>query len=43
MEQILIKRSISYKRNKQHASREDILRMTREKEQEEYDTCGIGM
>ncbi|XP_016915709.1 translation machinery-associated protein 16 homolog [Apis cerana] len=41
MEQILIKRSISYKRNKQHASREDILRMTREKEQEEYDTCGI--
>ncbi|XP_043797426.1 translation machinery-associated protein 16 homolog [Apis laboriosa] len=41
MEQIVIKRSISYKRNKQHASREDILRMTKEREQEEYDTCGI--
>ncbi|KAG6802360.1 translation machinery-associated protein 16 [Apis mellifera caucasica] len=41
MEQIVIKRSISYKRNKQHASREDVLRMTREREQEEYDTCGI--
>ncbi|PBC29132.1 hypothetical protein APICC_08584 [Apis cerana cerana] len=37
----LLETSISYKRNKQHASREDILRMTREKEQEEYDTCGI--
>ncbi|XP_012342815.1 translation machinery-associated protein 16 homolog [Apis florea] len=41
MEQIVIKRSISYKRNKQHASREDVLRMSREREQEEYDTCGI--
>lgn len=42
MEQINIKRSIGSKRGRQHASREDALRMTKEREQEEYDTCGIG-
>lgn len=41
LEQIMIKRSISNKRNKQHASREDVIRMTKEREQEEYNTCGI--
>ncbi|XP_076239382.1 translation machinery-associated protein 16 [Calliopsis andreniformis] len=41
MEQINIKRSVSGKRHRQHASREDVLRMTKEREQEEYDTCGI--
>lgn len=42
MEQITIKRSIGTKRNRQHASREDVIRMTKEREQEEYNTCGIG-
>ncbi|XP_076765966.1 translation machinery-associated protein 16 [Xylocopa sonorina] len=41
MEQIVIKRSIGGRRNRQHASREDVIRMTKEREQEEYDTCGI--
>ena len=41
MEQITIKRSVGSKRNRQHASREDIIRMTKEREKEEYDTCGI--
>ncbi|XP_034174053.1 translation machinery-associated protein 16 [Osmia lignaria lignaria] len=41
LEQISIKRSISNKRNRQHASREDVIRMTKEREQEEYNTCGI--
>ncbi|XP_071864199.1 translation machinery-associated protein 16 isoform X2 [Bombus fervidus] len=41
MEQIAIKRSIGSNRNRQHASRENIIRITKEREQEEYDTCGI--
>ncbi|XP_060821653.1 translation machinery-associated protein 16 isoform X1 [Bombus pascuorum] len=41
MEQIAIKRSISSNRNRQHASRANIIRITKEREQEEYDTCGI--
>ena len=42
MEQIAIKRSIGNNRSRQHASRENIIRITKEREQEEYDTCGIG-
>ncbi|XP_050575077.1 translation machinery-associated protein 16 isoform X1 [Bombus affinis] len=41
MEQIAIKRSIGNNRSRQHASRENIIRITKEREQEEYDTCGI--
>ncbi|XP_051171623.1 translation machinery-associated protein 16 homolog [Leptopilina boulardi] len=41
LEQIALKHSIGGKRNRQHASREDILRMTKERELEEYKTCGI--
>ncbi|XP_076629128.1 translation machinery-associated protein 16 [Colletes latitarsis] len=41
LEQIAIKHSVGGKRNRQHASREDIVRMTKEREQEEYNTCGI--
>ncbi|XP_012276326.1 translation machinery-associated protein 16 [Orussus abietinus] len=41
LDQIAIKHSIGGKRMRQHASREDILRMTKAREQEEYDTCGI--
>lgn len=42
LEQIAIKHSIGGRRGRQHASREDIIRMTKEREQEEFDTCGIG-
>ncbi|XP_076643234.1 translation machinery-associated protein 16 [Halictus rubicundus] len=41
LEQINIKHSIGGRRNRQHASREDVLRMSKEREQEEYNTCGI--
>ncbi|KAG7213570.1 hypothetical protein KM043_002825 [Ampulex compressa] len=41
LEQIAIKHSIGGRKNRQHASREDVLRMTRKRELEEYDTCGI--
>ncbi|XP_033329721.1 translation machinery-associated protein 16 isoform X1 [Megalopta genalis] len=41
LEQINIKHSIGGRKNRQHASREDVLRMTKERELEEYNTCGI--
>lgn len=41
IEQIDIKRSIGGKRNRQHASREDVIKMTKERDQQEYDSCGI--
>ncbi|XP_014468372.1 PREDICTED: translation machinery-associated protein 16 isoform X2 [Dinoponera quadriceps] len=41
LEQIGIKHSVGGKRGRQHASREDLLRMTKMKEQVEFDTCGI--
>ncbi|XP_015512916.2 translation machinery-associated protein 16 homolog [Neodiprion lecontei] len=41
LEQISIKHSIGGRKNRQHASREDILRMTKKNEEAEYDTCGI--
>lgn len=43
LEQIAIKHSVGGKRSRQHASREDIIRMTKKREQEEFDTCGIGI
>ncbi|RLU25151.1 hypothetical protein DMN91_003243 [Ooceraea biroi] len=42
LEQITLKHSIG-RRNRQHASREDIIRMTKKREQEEFNTCGIGI
>ncbi|KOC69930.1 Translation machinery-associated protein 16, partial [Habropoda laboriosa] len=41
MEQINIKRSVGGKRIRQHASREDVIRMTKERDLEEYNTCGL--
>ncbi|CAK9820787.1 Translation machinery-associated protein 16 [Anthophora plagiata] len=41
MEQINIKRSVGGKRIRQHASREDVIRMTKERDLQEYNTCGI--
>lgn len=43
LEQIAIKRSIGPKRATQHARRESIIRMTKQREQEEFNTCGIGI
>lgn len=43
LEQIAIKHSIGGRRNRQHASREDIIKMTKAREQEEFNTCGIGI
>ncbi|XP_060527407.1 translation machinery-associated protein 16 homolog [Cylas formicarius] len=41
LEQIKIKHSIGQRRNRQHASREDIINMTIKNEREEFKTCGI--
>jgi translation machinery-associated protein 16 len=43
LEQIGIKHSIGGRKNRQHASREDIIKMTKKREQEEFDTCGLGI
>uniref|UniRef100_A0A6M2DQE6 Putative translation machinery-associated protein 16 n=1 Tax=Xenopsylla cheopis TaxID=163159 RepID=A0A6M2DQE6_XENCH len=43
LEQIALKRSIGGHRNRQHASRQDTIRMTIEREREEYNGCGIEM
>lgn len=43
LEQIALKRSIGGHRNHQHASRQDTIRMTLEREREEYMGCGIEM
>ncbi|CAH1223910.1 unnamed protein product [Diabrotica balteata] len=41
MEQIRLKHSIGNRKNRQHANREDIIRMTIERERGDYNTCGI--
>ncbi|KAK3911753.1 Translation machinery-associated protein 16 [Frankliniella fusca] len=41
LEQIRLKHSIGQRKNRQHASREDLIRHTQEREREEYNTCGI--
>ncbi|KAG5885728.1 Translation machinery-associated protein 16-like protein [Gonioctena quinquepunctata] len=41
LEQIHIKHSIGNRKNRQHASREDIINLTIKREKEEYNTCGI--
>lgn len=41
LEQIALKNSIGQRKNRQHASREDVINMTRKKEQDEFETCGI--
>lgn len=42
LQQIALKHSVGQRRNRQHASREDIIRLTRQREEEEYATCGLG-
>lgn len=41
LEQIKIKHSIGNRKNRQHASREDVINMTIEREKNEYETCGL--
>ncbi|KAI4467522.1 hypothetical protein MML48_2g00009185 [Holotrichia oblita] len=41
LKQINIKQSIGKRKNRQYASREDIIKLTLKKEAEEYNTCGI--
>ncbi|CAH1400388.1 unnamed protein product [Nezara viridula] len=43
LEQIAIKHSIGQRQNRQHASREDVIKMTIKRDFEEYNTCGIEM
>ncbi|XP_072934115.1 translation machinery-associated protein 16 homolog [Epargyreus clarus] len=43
LEQIALKNSVGQRKNRQHASREDIINITKKREQEEFDTCGIEM
>jgi translation machinery-associated protein 16 len=43
LEQINLKNSIGQRKNRQHSSREDIINMTKKKEQEEFATCGLEM
>lgn len=42
LEQICLKHSIGNRKNRQHASREDSIKMTTKNEQEEFQTCGFG-
>ncbi|KAK9881093.1 hypothetical protein WA026_014436 [Henosepilachna vigintioctopunctata] len=41
LEQINIKHSVGVRKNRQHASREDIIKLTLKRELEEYKTCGL--
>ncbi|KAK5649326.1 hypothetical protein RI129_000355 [Pyrocoelia pectoralis] len=43
LEQITIKQSIGNRKKRQHASRQDVIKMTIEREREEYNTCGLEM
>ncbi|XP_028171385.1 translation machinery-associated protein 16 homolog [Ostrinia furnacalis] len=43
LEQILLKNSIGQRKNRQHASREDIINITKKNELEEFQTCGLEM
>ncbi|XP_041972269.1 translation machinery-associated protein 16 homolog [Aricia agestis] len=43
LEQIALKNSVGKRKNRQHASREDIINITKKREREEFDTCGLEM
>lgn len=43
LEQIALKNSIGQRKNRQHASREDIINITKKREVEEFETCGLEM
>lgn len=41
LEQITLKNSIGQRKNRQHAGREDIINITKKRELDEFETCGI--
>ncbi|GBP23874.1 Translation machinery-associated protein 16 homolog [Eumeta japonica] len=41
LEQIALKNSVGQRKNRQHASREDIIKITKKREEEEFNTCGL--
>lgn len=43
LEQIALKNSVGQRKNRQHASREDMINITKKQEHEEFETCGIEM
>ncbi|KAM3957864.1 translation machinery-associated protein 16 homolog [Aphomia sociella] len=43
LEQITLKNSVGQRKNRQHASREDMINITKKKEHEEFETCGLEM
>ena len=42
LEQISIKAGMKGRKPGQHASRQDVIKSTLEREKQEYDTCGLG-
>ncbi|XP_013167560.1 PREDICTED: translation machinery-associated protein 16 homolog [Papilio xuthus] len=43
LEQIAIKNSVGQRKSRQHASREDIIKITKEREVGEFESCGLEM
>lgn len=43
LEQIALKNSVGQRKNRQHASREDVINITKKREIEEFETCGLEM
>ncbi|CAG5047318.1 unnamed protein product [Parnassius apollo] len=43
LQQISLKNSVGQRKSRQHASREDIINITKQRELEEFSTCGIEM
>jgi translation machinery-associated protein 16 len=42
LEQISLKHSVGNRKNRQHANREDIIRLTLLRDEELFNTCGLG-
>ncbi|KAL0275640.1 UNVERIFIED_CONTAM: hypothetical protein PYX00_003438 [Menopon gallinae] len=43
LEQIQLKHTVGQRKSRQHASREDVIRMTKKREMNEFNTCGLEM
>ncbi|XP_026313523.1 translation machinery-associated protein 16 homolog [Hyposmocoma kahamanoa] len=43
LEQIMLKNSVGQRKTRQHASREDIINITKKRELDEFETCGMEM
>ncbi|CAG4931570.1 unnamed protein product [Colias eurytheme] len=43
LEQIALKNSVGQRKNRQHASREDVINITKKREKDEFETCGLEM